>query len=105
MRRHGDSYWHLHRAVVRDDESLDRSTIRHWLQGSKSPRSVASMEVLARSERRIVFRRGILKRNSRFRRAPPPATFSMTSARLNAVGLRGTCLTGMGSARDYQRVN
>ncbi len=34
MRRHGDSYWHLHRAVVRDDESLDRSTIRHWLQGS-----------------------------------------------------------------------
>ncbi|MBB5049387.1 hypothetical protein HNR60_004164 [Rhodopseudomonas rhenobacensis] len=52
MRRHGDSYWHLHRAVVRDDENLDRSTIRHWLQGSKAPRSAASMEVLARIERR-----------------------------------------------------
>nr|WP_313372436.1 hypothetical protein [Brucella intermedia] len=26
MRRHGDSYWHLHRAVVRVDEKLDHST-------------------------------------------------------------------------------
>ena len=42
MRRHGDSYWHLHRAVVRDDETFDHSTIRHWLQGSKAPRSLAS---------------------------------------------------------------
>ncbi len=61
MRRHGDSYWHLHRAVVRDDESLDRSTIRHWLQGSKSPRSVASMEVLARIERRYRLSAGYFK--------------------------------------------
>lgn len=61
MRRHGDSYWHLHRAVVRDDENLDRSTIRHWLQGSKSPRSVASMEVLDRIERRYRLPVGYLK--------------------------------------------
>ncbi|MER9947186.1 hypothetical protein [Mesorhizobium sp. M0047] len=61
MRRHGDSYWHLHRAVVRDDESFDRSTIRHWLQGSKSPRSVASMEVLARIERRYRLSAGYFK--------------------------------------------
>ncbi|RUW03210.1 hypothetical protein EOA53_29750, partial [Mesorhizobium sp. M1A.F.Ca.IN.020.03.1.1] len=61
MRRHGDSYWHLHRAVVRDDESLDRSTIRHWLQGSKSPRTVASMEVLARIERRYRLPPGYFK--------------------------------------------
>ncbi|MER8691544.1 hypothetical protein NKI77_04760 [Mesorhizobium opportunistum] len=61
MRRHGDSYWHLHRAVVRDYESLDRSTIRHWLQGSKSPRSVASMEVLARIERRYRLSVGYFK--------------------------------------------
>lgn len=61
MRRHGDSYWHLHRAVVRDDESLDRSTIRHWLQGSKAPRSVASMGVLARVERRYRLPAGYFK--------------------------------------------
>jgi hypothetical protein len=61
MRRHSDSYWHLHRAVVRGDENLDRSTIRHWLQGSKAPRSVASMEVLARIERRYRLPAGYFK--------------------------------------------
>lgn len=61
MRRHGDSYWHLHRAVVRDDERLDHSTIRHWLQGSKAPRSVASMEVLGRIERRYRLPAGYFK--------------------------------------------
>lgn len=61
MRRHGDSYWHLHRAVVRDDEKLDHSTIRHWLQGSKAPRSVASMEALSRIERRYRLPAGYFK--------------------------------------------
>jgi len=61
VRRHGDSYWHLHRAVVRDDEKLDHSTIRHWLQGSKAPRSVASMEVLGRIERRYRLPAGYFK--------------------------------------------
>lgn len=61
MRRHGDSYWHLHRAVVHDDENLDRSTIRHWLQGSKAPRSLASMEVLGRIEQRYRLSVGYFK--------------------------------------------
>jgi hypothetical protein len=61
MRRHGDSYWHLHRAVVREDENLDRSTIRCWLQGFKAPRGVASMEVLARIERRYRLPTGYFK--------------------------------------------
>lgn len=61
MRRHGDSYWHLHRAVVRDDEDLDRTTIRHWLQGSRAPRSVASMEILARIEQRYRLPAGYFK--------------------------------------------
>lgn len=49
------------RAVVRDDERLDHSTIRHWLQGSKAPRSVASMEVLGRIERRYRLPAGYFK--------------------------------------------
>ena len=61
MRRHGDSYWHLHRAVVRDEEKFDHSTIRHWLQGSKAPRSVSSMEVLGRIERRYRLPTGYFK--------------------------------------------
>src|SRR5690606_20681993 len=61
MRRHGESYWHLHRAVVRDDEKFDHTTIRHWLQGSKAPRSLASMEVLGRIERRYRLPAGYLR--------------------------------------------
>lgn len=61
MRRHGDSYWHLYRAVVRDDETFDHSTIRLRLQGSKAPRSVASMELLGRIERRYRLPEGYFK--------------------------------------------
>lgn len=52
MERHGDSYWHLHRAVVRDGETFDRQTLRSWVQGTRAPVSVASMEILRRIERR-----------------------------------------------------
>ena len=61
MRRHGDSYWHLHRAVVEDHETLDRSTIRHWLLGTKVPRSVASFQLLGRIERRYRLPEGYFK--------------------------------------------
>lgn len=52
MERHGDSYWHLHRAVVRNGETFDRQTLRSWIQGKRAPISVASMEILRRIERR-----------------------------------------------------
>ncbi|WP_027040221.1 hypothetical protein [Mesorhizobium ciceri] len=61
MRRHGDSYWNLHRAVVEDHETLDRSTIRHWLLGTKVPRSVASFQLLGRIERRYRLPEGYFK--------------------------------------------
>lgn len=52
MRRHDDTAWHLHRAVVPADGSTDRKTIFSWIKGIKVPRSVESMEILARIERR-----------------------------------------------------
>lgn len=52
MERHGDSYWHLHRAIVRDGETFDRQTLRSWVKGTRAPISVASMEMLGRIERR-----------------------------------------------------
>ncbi|MER9029625.1 hypothetical protein [Mesorhizobium sp. M0674] len=61
MRRHGDSYWHLHRAVVKEGETLDHSTIRHWLSGTKVPRSVTSFELLGRIERRYRLPEGYFK--------------------------------------------
>lgn len=61
MRRHGDSSWHLHRAVVRDGEAFDRKTIFSWLKGSKAPRSVESLDILSRIEKRYRLPLGYFK--------------------------------------------
>ena len=118
MRRHGDSYWHLHRAVIRDEENLNSSTIRHWMRGSKAPRSAASMEVLARIERRYRLPAGYLKAKL------PHQTRSTTGYILDGVGAaRGSVaglayrttstrvhakleeISGMGAARDHYRLD
>lgn len=52
MRRHQDTCWHLHRAVVRSGEKMDMRTITSWRRGQKVPRTVESLEVLRRIEQR-----------------------------------------------------
>lgn len=61
MERHGDSAWHLHRAVVKPDEASDHKTFVTWLQGTKAPRSVLSFEFLRRIERRYRLPEGYFK--------------------------------------------
>jgi hypothetical protein len=50
--RHGDSYHHLHRAIIREGERFDRKTLQFWATGTKRPQSVVSFDVLARIEHR-----------------------------------------------------
>ncbi|CAM5193986.1 Phage integrase family protein OS=Bosea thiooxidans OX=53254 GN=SAMN05660750_04310 PE=4 SV=1 [Bosea thiooxidans] len=52
MQRHGETYWHLHRAIVDAGESFDIKTIRSWVQGTRSPASTDSLAILQRIERR-----------------------------------------------------
>jgi hypothetical protein len=52
MRRFGDSYWQLYRAVVRLTETFDSKTLLSWIQGQRLPRSVASFDILRRIETR-----------------------------------------------------
>lgn len=52
MRRHGDTYWHLHRAVAGDHDTFDNKTILSWMTGNRVPQSLDSFEVLARIENR-----------------------------------------------------
>jgi hypothetical protein len=61
MRRHGDSDWHLHRAVVDRHPGFERSTLVSWRKGTKSPRTVDSLEVLSSIERRYRLRSGYFK--------------------------------------------
>jgi hypothetical protein len=62
MERHGDTAWHLHRAVVDPEETFDRKTLYNWLVGDKTPRSVASFEILRRVEQRYRLPEGYFKR-------------------------------------------
>lgn len=52
MRRFGDSYWQLYRAVVRLNETFDSKTLLSWIQGERAPRSIASFDILRRIEQR-----------------------------------------------------
>ncbi|WP_420841279.1 hypothetical protein [Ensifer aridi] len=61
MRRHGDSYWHLHRAVVREEDAFDRKTLLSWTKGTKVPRSIESLDILSRIERRYRLPDGYFK--------------------------------------------
>lgn len=61
MRSHGETYWHLHHAVVRADESFDPKTLLNWTKGTKVPRSIESFEILSRIERRYRLPDGYFK--------------------------------------------
>jgi hypothetical protein len=61
MRRFGDSYWQLYRAVVRLTETFDSKTLLSWIQGERVPRSVASFDILRRIETRYRLSEGYFK--------------------------------------------
>ncbi|NTC82089.1 hypothetical protein [Agrobacterium tumefaciens] len=50
--RFGETYYHLHRAIFREGDALEAGTLLSWLKGMKVPRSVSSLEILNRIERR-----------------------------------------------------
>lgn len=61
MRRFGDTYWQLYRAVVRLNETFDNKTLLSWIHGERAPRSVASFDILRRIERRYRLPEGYFK--------------------------------------------
>ncbi|MGV2186623.1 hypothetical protein [Rhizobium rhizogenes] len=61
MRRFGESYWQLYRAVIRLGETFDEKTLLSWVQGERVPRSLTSFEILSRTERRYRLAQGYFK--------------------------------------------
>lgn len=52
MRRHGDSAYHLSRAISGEDMILDAHVLEHWMTGRRSPQTSQSFALLNRIERR-----------------------------------------------------
>ncbi|GES53210.1 hypothetical protein Rhsp01_58250 [Rhizobium sp. NBRC 114257] len=61
IRRFDETYYHLHRAVMRPGDNFDVKTLLSWLKGTKVPRSVESFEILDRIEHRYRLPRGYFK--------------------------------------------
>lgn len=61
IKRHGDSVRHLYHAVARDDRATNHRTLMKWATGALAPRSIQSLEVLARIERRYRLPEGYFK--------------------------------------------
>jgi hypothetical protein len=61
LKRHGDSVRHLYHAVARDDRATNHRTLMKWATGELAPRSIKSLEVLARIERRYRLPEGYFK--------------------------------------------
>ena len=61
IKRHGDSVPHLFLAVAKDDKATNHRTLMKWATGELTPRSIQSLEVLARIERRYRLPAGYFK--------------------------------------------
>ena len=61
IRRHGDSVRHLFYAVAKEDKATNHRTLMKWATGELTPRSIQSLEVLARIERRYRLPAGYFK--------------------------------------------
>lgn len=61
MRRHGETCWTLHAAICKPGETLNKTTVAAWRRGSKAPRTVESLRMLVRVERRYRLPSGYFK--------------------------------------------
>ena len=59
--RFSESYYQLHRSIVRPEEKFDRATLQSWTEGRRAPQSAASLELLTRIERRYDLPLGYFK--------------------------------------------
>ncbi|MCX5517805.1 hypothetical protein OSH10_05105 [Kaistia defluvii] len=50
MRRHDDSWGHLHRAIVRPGDRINAKTLYSWKTGFRVPRTLDSLDILKRIE-------------------------------------------------------
>jgi hypothetical protein len=50
LNRFSESYYQLHRSIIKPGEKLDRSTLQSWVEGRRTPQSAASLQILARIE-------------------------------------------------------
>ncbi|KQN05046.1 hypothetical protein ASE85_07735 [Sphingobium sp. Leaf26] len=61
LSRFSESYYQLHRAIIQPGEKFDRTTLRSWIEGDRTPGSAASLALLTRIEHRYGLPNGYFK--------------------------------------------
>jgi len=61
LKRFGETYYSLHRAVARPGDDFDNKTMLSWVKGTKVPRSLQSFDILSRIEQRYGLPAGYFK--------------------------------------------
>lgn len=61
MRRHSETYWHVHEALGAANVKIESTTLLDWTTGKRVPRSVNSFAALAFIERRYRLSEGYFK--------------------------------------------
>jgi hypothetical protein len=61
LRRFGETYYHMHKALIQEGCTIDATTALAWLKGTKVPRNVDSMQELAAIETRYGLPNGYFK--------------------------------------------
>ncbi|CZT37827.1 hypothetical protein GA0004734_00047210 [Rhizobium sp. 9140] len=61
IRRFGETYYRLHKAIVRPEEAFDKNTLLSWITGMKTPRNLESLDILNRIEARYRLPQGYFK--------------------------------------------
>ncbi|WP_132665675.1 hypothetical protein [Rhizobium sp. PP-CC-3G-465] len=61
IRRFGETYYRLHKAVVHPGEAFDKTTLLSWITGMKTPRTLESLDILNRIEARYRLPQGYFK--------------------------------------------
>lgn len=69
LKRHGESIWTLHKALVDDGASIERTTLSSWRRGAKAPATPQSLAVVSRIEARYRLEPGTLAGKVRRARA------------------------------------
>lgn len=59
--RFSESYYQLHKAIVRPGETFNSATFKSWVNGRRTPHGAASLQILARIEARYCLPAGYFK--------------------------------------------
>lgn len=101
VQRHEETICHLHRSLAHQGDHIERSTLLQWAAGKKLPRTLASLTILNRIERRYRLPDGYFK--SKLPQPEPRAVRAQAAERYLCRRAQAYCVAPAGRLRRSPR--